>query len=82
MRNVLVQNRQAAGDTLQATALLYLLEALANELYEECAELVRSAKELGVGQAEISEALASYNRSLKRAGGNGANRQNQGRRFY
>ncbi len=80
MRNVMVQNNQTAENALQVTALLYLQEALAAERYEECTELIGSAKELGVGQTEISTVLASYIRRLK-GNGNEANQNNARRRF-
>ena len=80
MRNSIVQSDQTAENALQVTALLYLQEALAEERYEECAELIRSARELGVGQAAIGTVLASYVRQLK-GNGNEANINNARRRF-
>lgn len=80
MRNVMVQSKQQDVNALQVTALLYLQEALAEERYEECTELISSAKELGVGQTEISTVLASYVRRLK-GNGNEANANNARRRF-
>ena len=80
MSNAMVQNNQQAENALQVTALLYLQEALAAERYEECTDLISSAKELGVGQTAISTVLASYIRQLK-GNGNEANQNNARRRF-
>lgn len=54
---------------LQVTALTYLQDALVNERYEECADLVRAAKEYGATLAEIRAILAEAAR------GNAKNRQ-------
>jgi hypothetical protein len=42
---------------LKLTALLYLREALQREQYERCAELIRSAEELGAAPYEIQDLL-------------------------
>ena len=84
MRNTLTRSKEAPqipANALQVTALLYLQAALAEERYEECAELVQSAKELGVEQIEISTVLASYVRQLK-GNGNEANQNNVNRRRF
>lgn len=82
MKSTLIRNKEAQEipNALQVTALLYLQEALAEERYEECTELVSSAKELGVEQIEISTVLASYIRQLK-GNGSEANQNNARRRF-
>ena len=82
MKSALIPNKEVLEipNALQVTAILYLQEALAQERYEECAQLIGSAKELGVGQAEISTVLASYVRQLK-GNGNEANKTNARRRF-
>lgn len=59
--NVLLDGQQASGNEfLKLTALLYLKEALDKQEYESCRVLVDTAKELGVGQGEISAAIAEY----------------------
>ena len=50
-----------ANDVLQVTALLYLKEALLNEEVEDCAELIKIAKEFGAVQFEINAVLCEYN---------------------
>ena len=43
---------------LQVTALAYLQDALANERYEECAELVKAARKYGAPANDIQKVLA------------------------
>ncbi len=68
-RNVAVNNEEnkpiARDGVLQATALLYFKEALLNERYEDCAELVRIAKGFGVQPSEISGVIAESNRGAR-----------------
>lgn len=47
-------------DALKVTALLYLGEALEEERFESCAELIATALELGASQSEISETITLY----------------------
>lgn len=43
---------------LQVTALAYLQDALANERYEECADLVKAARKYGAQGRDIQKVLA------------------------
>ncbi len=74
MNNLVNSNR-----ALKATALLYLKEALGQERYEECAELIESAKELGAAQSDIDKVIGRYLNKSKTEGENEANIK--GRRF-
>ena len=47
-----------ADETLQATALIYLQDAILNERYEEAAELLQSARGFGASKEEISAIIA------------------------
>ena len=49
-------------DPLRLTALLYLREALVEERYEECAELVSWALKFGANPAEIQNLLEDVRR--------------------
>lgn len=48
---------------LKATSLLYLKDALLNQQYEECAELIRTAKKFGATPEEISRLIAEVIRT-------------------
>ena len=50
---------------LKLTALLYLREALLDERYEECAELVTLALEFGARPAEVTYLLEDPRREVK-----------------
>lgn len=52
-------------NVLKATALVYLKEALFRQKYEQCAELIRSAKEFGAGEEEVRGVIEEYVRELK-----------------
>ena len=80
MSNTVIRSK-GAEDTLKVTALLYFKEALAKEQYEDCAELIQTAKRFGAGEAEISTAIVEYLRPLRPAKPNEANKKNGGRRF-
>jgi len=43
---------------LKATSLLYFKDALLNQRYEDCAELIRTAKSFGAQPGEISRIVA------------------------
>lgn len=45
---------------LELTALVYLKEALIAQEYEACQELIDAAKNLGVGQGDISAVIEGY----------------------
>ena len=62
------------NELLKVTALLYFKDALAQQEYESCAELVGSAKGFGAEQGEIDEVIALYLRGGKAGGPNEANR--------
>ena len=47
-------------ETLKATALIYLRDALVNEKYEEAADCIKQAKRFGASQEEINAVLGSY----------------------
>ena len=53
--------KQAAADeTLKVTTLLYLKEALEQERYENCAELIQTAKKFGANTSDISQVITGY----------------------
>jgi hypothetical protein len=60
--NVLTDQELAFGpdQTLKLTALLYLKEALNAQQFENCRELIDTAKNLGVDSGEISAVIADY----------------------
>ena len=66
-------------ETLKATSLLYFKEALLNEEYEDCEELIRIAKRFGATQSEISGVVAECNRGMKVAPECGAKGKKEGR---
>ena len=51
--NVAGRYRRRSRDPVKLTALIYLREALIEERYEECAEIIAIAKEFGALDAEI-----------------------------
>ena len=59
------EKKKTGDQALQVTALIYLKEALVNERYEECAELVRAAKRFGATQGEIKQTIVEGARGLK-----------------
>ena len=56
----------ASDDTLKLTTLLYLKEALEQERYETCAELIQEAKKFGADTSEVSQVIAGYIGKLSR----------------
>ena len=52
---------------LKFTALLYFAQALEVGTYEECAELVRSARDFGARDYEIDAVIAAHLKGLKPA---------------
>ena len=60
--NVLLNEEQALGtdQLLKLTALLYLNEALIGQKYETCRELIDTAKQVGVDQADITAVITDY----------------------
>jgi len=67
MNNNLVSNNSyTTGDEiLKLTALLYIEDALTNEQFEDCRELIKSAKELGARSSEIRQVLLGYIRRIR-----------------
>ena len=51
------------NDVLKTTALIYLNEALVNQQYETCAELIETARTLGVNKEDIRTAITTYLKS-------------------
>ncbi|HOY08975.1 MAG TPA: hypothetical protein PLB05_02740 [Candidatus Omnitrophota bacterium] len=66
--NTVVKNNETrtlnADNVLKVTALQYLKEALAQECYEECAELVRAAKQFGAHPDDIRVILSGHARRV------------------
>ncbi|VAW13013.1 hypothetical protein MNBD_BACTEROID05-1251 [hydrothermal vent metagenome] len=61
MENQLVINSANGLTTdamLKKTALSYLRDALEKQLYEDCADLIESAKGFGASQTEVSVVIA------------------------
>lgn len=61
------QETKIENQLLQTTALAYLQEALTNERYEECAQLIRDAKTYGADAKEIQKVLAEAARRARYA---------------
>ena len=59
------QKELRTEDMLKLTALLYFREALIKEQFEDCAELVRTAKEYGADSRHIRAVIASTVRKDK-----------------
>ncbi len=66
--NTVINQEIEANEIFKVTALLYFKEALINQEYESCQELVGIAKELGATQREISETIIGYLRGDKAEG--------------
>ncbi len=47
-------------EILKVTALLYLKEALRKEQYEDCPELIQTAKSFGARQSEVRKVIVEY----------------------
>ena len=64
MKNLLFRNNQnqaTSSDTiLKSTALLYLEEALFKEQFEDCDELIQTAKGFGAQLYEIKAVIFGY----------------------
>jgi len=74
---------EARDEVLKATSLLYFKEALFNEEYEDCRELIRIAKRFGARQTDIRRVIDQSNRGARVGRGNEANKGKGGRlRFY
>jgi hypothetical protein len=74
------KDKTAARDAvLKVTSLLYLKEALFNEKYEDCKELIRIAKRFGARQGDIRSVITVSNRGVMVGRGNEANKGKGGR---
>lgn len=58
--------RRVKRNPIKQTALLYLREALLGERYEQCAELISWAHELGAQDFEVEDLLEDPRRVPKR----------------
>jgi hypothetical protein len=59
-----VGDKSYATHPVKLTALVYLKEALLNERYEECFELIQTAKEFGAQRTEIENLLEDPRREV------------------
>lgn len=57
------KNRFQDREALKVTALDYLKDALVNEEYEQCSELIRLAKEFKASADEVRAVLFDYTRA-------------------
>ena len=67
MRNNLFLNKNETvvpDEILKVTSLIYLKDALINEKYEDCKELVRAARKFGAQQRDVRRVLAGYVRGM------------------
>jgi len=53
LEEILSRRRRRVRNPIKLTALVYLREALNQERYEECPEIIRIAKEFGAQNDEI-----------------------------
>ncbi len=63
-RNPALPRRRASLDPVAFTALVYLREALLDERYEECAEIVKIAREFGAPEIRIGFLLEDPRRGV------------------
>ena len=81
--NIVFKNEKkksiARDEVLKVTSLLYFKEALFNEEYEDCKELIRLAKWFGARKGDIRRVIADSNRGVRVGRGNGANKGKGGR---
>ena len=72
--NVILKDNQALGPDgiLKVTALVYFKEALQQQEYETCAQLVSIAKKFGASQEEIQDTIAALLQGDKPGGQNEA----------
>ena len=62
-------NQDGLIHPLKVTSLLYLKEALADEAYERCAELIRTARQFGAGSFEIQKVIQDHIRLRQKGDG-------------
>lgn len=65
VRNFTLRKRgeTKSKDPVKVTALIYLREALLKEKYEDCAEIIATAKEFGAQDSEIRNLLEEPRRA-------------------
>ena len=63
-----INRRYSENRSLKITALLYLKQALNQEKYEDCADLVKQAKEFGAHKDEVRRIIGRYVNDLKGGG--------------
>lgn len=82
MKNLLFKNTPAPGENkdefLKTTALMYLEEALFRERFEDCDELIRTAKGFGAQLDEIKAVILGHLNKSKGNFRNEANRNEYG----
>lgn len=59
---------EPADELLKTTSLLYFEEALINEAYEDCPELISRAKVYGAGLGDIRKVIAQSVRKVQSGG--------------
>ena len=87
MRNNLLYNDErnkpvTPDETLKATALIYLKEALVREEFEQCPELILKAKQFGAEGGEIRKVIAEHTRGVKEGLNAQEYKQYRGRRRF
>ncbi len=73
MNNITTNPKEQVGEygeneTLKLTSLIYFEEALSKEAYEQCTELLKVIKELGVAPEEIQRLIKEHLDVLKARG--------------
>ncbi len=71
MKSNYLVKQDLADEVLKVTALLYLEDALVKQEFEDCKELIETAKELGAEQADITDVITAYLRNPKKTRKNG-----------
>ena len=66
--NIVYNNERNKPETpdevLKVTSLIYLAEALFNEKYEDCGELIKIAKRFGARKGDIRRVITESNRGV------------------
>ena len=82
MRDVLLKStkdqKEGTDEFLKTTALLYLEEALFRERFEDCQELIQTAKNFGAQLPEIKAVILGYLNKIRGSPRNEANRNQYG----
>ena len=87
MRNEIAFNKNInkknnPDEALKYTTLLYLGEALDNERYEECPDLIRSAKRFGATSSQVRKTIARHLKKIKGRNINKARNKSPGQRRF